>query len=98
MKFWARVIRTPEATLVNVCDENLLGKEFSENEIILRVTRLFYGEKVIDVSELKDLLEMGDIISLVGEKCISVAVEMGIATWKAVRRVRGVPHLNIYRL
>ncbi len=98
MKFWIKVIKTPEALLVNVCDEELLEREFREGEIVLRTPRSFYGERIVEEEELRSFLEEGDIISLVGERSISVAVEMGIATWRAVKRVSGIPHLNIYRL
>ena len=46
---------------------------------------------------LRSLLETADIVSLVGEGCIGLAVEMGLAEWRFVKRVEGVPHLNIYR-
>ena len=98
MRFWVKIIKTPEAVLVNACDENLLGKEFREGEVVLRVTESFYGGKLVGKDELRDLLEEGDIISLVGENAITLAVRMGLASWRAVKRIRGIPHLNIYRL
>lgn len=98
MRFWLKVIKTPEALLVNACDEELLEREFREGDVVLRTPRSFYGGKLVDEVELRAFLEEGDIISLVGEGVISVAVEMGIATWRAVKRVSGIPHLNIYRL
>ena len=98
MRFWMKVIQTPEAVLVNVCDEDLLGKEFREGEVVLRVTRSFYGGELVEEDTVREMLSEGDIISLVGKRSISIAVEMGIATWKAVKRVSNIPHLNIYRL
>ena len=98
MMFWVKVIRTPGAVLVNACDDSLLGKEFLEGEVVLRVTESFYGGRKVSEGELKDLLEDADIVSLVGEGAIAVAVEMGLATWRHVKRVQGTPHLNIYRL
>ncbi len=96
--FRAKVIRTPEATLVNVCDGDLLGKEFREGDVILRVAPSFYGGDEVDEATLNRLLDEGDIISLVGERCIGVAVKRGLATWSSVKRISGIPHLNIYRL
>ena len=98
MRFWVKRIETPEGILVNVCDEELLGREFREGEIVLRVSPSFYGGRIVEENEARELLHEGDIISLVGERVISMAVEEGLATWKAVKRVKGVPFLNIYKL
>ncbi|NPA86770.1 MAG: DUF424 family protein [Candidatus Diapherotrites archaeon] len=98
MRFWLKVIRTPEGVLVNVCDEDLLEKEFREGEIILRVPKHFYGEELVERERVEAALREGDIISLVGEESIAVAVELGMASWGAVKRVQGVPFLNVYRL
>ena len=96
--FWIRVIKTPQALLVNVCDEELLGKEFREGNIVLRVSPQFYGGEKVNTEQVKQSLLEGDIMSLVGRKAIGVAVSLGMATWSAVKYVGGVPHLNIYKL
>ena len=98
MRYWVKVIKTPDAVLVNACDEELLGREFREGDVVLRVPKSFYGERIVNKEELASLLGEGDIISLVGENTISLAVSIGLASWKAVKRVGGVPHLNIYKL
>ena len=96
--FWMKVIKTPEAILVNICDEELLGKTFREGEVVLRVTSSFYGGEKVDEEKVKEMIEEGDIISLVGERSIGVAISLGYAVTSAVKKVQGVPHLNIYKL
>ena len=96
--FWARIVRHQSTLLLSACDEEHLGKTYREGRAVLRVTREYYGGRLIDGDELRSLLTKADIIALVGERAISVAVELGIADWRFVKRFQGVPHLNIYRL
>jgi len=81
-----------------VCDEELLGRVFREGEVVLNVSEGYYGGGRCGKEELREMLQEADIISLVGEGCISLAVDEGLAEWRFVRRVEGVPHLNIYRI
>ncbi len=94
--FSYKVIRTPEVTLINICDEELLGREFREGDIVLRITQSFYGGE--KTKNIEGLLREGDIISLVGERAISTAVALGYVKWNAVKRVDGIPFVNIYKL
>ena len=96
--FFFRLYRTPEAVVLAVCDADLLGKTFREGEVVLHVSEGYYGGERADDGRVRELLEEADIISLVGEGCIGIAVELGLAEWRFVKRVAGVPHLNIYRL
>ncbi|MDN5366700.1 MAG: uncharacterized protein PWQ11_111 [Candidatus Diapherotrites archaeon] len=98
MNFRFKLYRTPEATVLAVCDSELLGRVFREGEVVLNVSRSYYGGEEADAGRLRELLAEADIVSLVGEGCISVAVDMGLAEWRFVKRVEGVPHLNVYRL
>jgi len=98
MTFHYKVYKTPQATVLAVCDRELLGREFREDPVVLRVSATYYGGDVCDEKTLVHLLRDADIISLVGEESISVAVREGLADWRYVKRVQGVPHLNIYRI
>ena len=92
-----KVIKTPDGVLVNVCDSEIIDKEFREGDIVLRTPSSFYGEEE-DEEVIREALLEGDIISLVGERSVSLGVELGIVLESSVRRVKGIPFINIYRL
>jgi len=96
--FSYRLYRTSQTTVLAVCDEELLGRVFREGEVVLNVSEGYYGGDRCDQEKLRDLLREADIISLVGERCISVAVDANLAEWRFVKRVEGIPHLNVYRI
>ena len=92
-----KVIKTPDGVLVNVCDSEIVDKEFREGDIVLRTPSSFYGEEE-DEEVIREALLEGDIISLVGEKSVALGIELGIVLESSVRRVKDVPFINIYRL
>ena len=96
--FWVKVYRTREAVVLAACDEGLLGKEFREDRAVLRVSRSYYGGELVDGARLLQLIREADIVGLVGEGAISVAVEAGYVRPGDEKRVQGIPHVNIYKL
>lgn len=95
---WLKVIRTPEAVLVNVCDKDLLGKEFRENSVRLFVSKTFYMERLVSKEEVLKAISYGDIFSFIGEEAVECAYEAGIAPRGSARKIKGVPHLNVYKI
>ncbi len=98
MRFWVKVYKTQEATVLAACDENLLGKEFREENVVLKVTETYYGGELVDAERLKALVREADIIGLVGEHAVNVAAELGYIAPGDEKRICNVPHVNIYKL
>ena len=84
--------------IVAACDSELLGRVFREGEAVLDLQkyRSFYeGEKVTE-GELAAMLEGAGNINLVGEKTIAVAGKCLKVNPAGARKIKGVPHLQIY--
>ncbi len=95
MKFWVKVIKTPDAVLVNVCDEDLLGKVFREGDVVLRITKGFYGGELVDEERVVEIIRQGDIVSLVGRYIIRLVSERYGNLERFVKYVRDVPYVNL---
>lgn len=86
-----------EYKVLNVIDEELLGRRLKEGDFSLYLDpRYFSGEKVYE-KQLKDLLLNNNIINLVGKRSVDVALKMGFGTKDAVRVIDGVSFLIIYK-
>ncbi len=84
--------------IVAACDAELLGKVFREGEMVLDLKkyRSFYdGEKVTE-GELAVLLKDAENINLVGKKTIAAAGKRINVDSAGVRKIKGIPHLQIY--
>lgn len=80
------------------CDEELLGKTFSEGKFRLTVKKEFYsGKRLVSKEELEGLMEGAEILNLVGEGVIEVAKGL----WKdigGVLKIGGIPHIQILKV
>jgi hypothetical protein len=94
----AKRYRMGEEFLVAVCDKELLGKTLKEGEFSFYVSPEFYGGEEITEEELKNLLTDATIANLIGEKCVSLAIDMGIIDEDMVLFIQGVPHAQMVRM
>lgn len=88
--------RTGE-TVVAACDEALLGKKLElDNGMSVEVSRAFYGGVLISRDELDRYLKQATIINLLGDGVVSYAIGRGFAAERAVIKVGGVSHVQLY--
>ena len=84
--------------VVAVCDKELLGKKFSEGEIVLDINKDFFGGFLADIDEALHYLENAFTAMLVGDNIIKEAIKAGLIHPDAVLRVSGIPYAHIVRL
>ncbi|MBI4918363.1 DUF424 family protein, partial [archaeon] len=65
-----KIHKLNDKTLVTVCDEDLVGRVFEENNLILDLRRNFYEGEIRGEVETGDLMRNADQINIVGEKSI----------------------------
>ncbi len=81
--------------LLAACDEELLGRSFSEGMLRLDVNEAFYGGFQAELDDLVDYLREATIANLVGERVVGKAVEEGYVHPDAVLEISGVPHAQV---
>lgn len=89
------------ATVVALCDANLLGKVLEEGELCLDLSRnrgFYEGEKVSEEKAIALLRTPGANLNLVGEKSLAAARKAFSINEASVRKISGVPMLQVYRL
>lgn len=91
---WHHLYRQKE-TVLALADEELMGREFEEGNLLLSVGDFYRGE-LVDEGDVAGLMEGATIINAVGERAVSAVMEACRATEQSVRRVDGVPHLQVF--
>jgi len=86
---------TPEGLLVAVCDEECLGETYGDGEVSLTVTEEFYGGTEADRDEVVDSLTRASVANLVGERCVTVAIEAGLVDEECVLDLDGALHAQL---
>ncbi|MGH9934270.1 MAG: DUF424 domain-containing protein [Nitrososphaerales archaeon] len=85
------------SVMVNICDEELVGSKVSEGKLEVNITKNYFGEQIVDESEVVELLRLCSIANLVGERIVGKAVGMKLASELGVRLIAGVPFLMIFK-
>ncbi len=80
-------------TIVAVCDDELLGKKFEENNKQLDLTSDFYkGDQYTDKQLVGDMIRNADVINLVGTISVSLGIDESLIEKENVVNIQGVPH------
>jgi len=95
---FVRIIKTYR-DVVAICDADLIGKKFEENNFQLDVKENFFkGEKVSE-EELIEILKYEVVedatFNIIGEKSVNTALKAGIISEESIRKIQGIPFVLI---
>ena len=98
MQFSIRTINHQNNNILNVCDPDLLGKTLVDGDLTITISKGYYGDKIINDSEARTLLENSTSINMVGENTISFSIGLGIGSKNAVKKINNIPFLIVFKM
>ena len=97
MQFSVKVTSYQNSTTLNICDAELLGKKIVQDDLTMKISENYYGEKFVEEEEAKTLLLNSSIINMVGTKTISLSIELGVGSEDGIKMISGVPFLLVFK-
>lgn len=85
-------------SVVAVCDEDILGKKFFENDLVVDVDAGFFGGKPASLDDVVDAVRGATSVNAVGNDVVGLLVERGVVSLAGVRLVGGVKVAHVYRV
>ena len=98
MKYWIKVHKIGKEVMVALCDENLLGKKLNLGKIRIEINKEFYGGKIADENEVKEILKDATIINAFGKNSIELLAKEEFISKKNILIVDGVPHAQYAKI
>jgi uncharacterized protein len=95
--FSVRSIAWKNASVVNICDTELIGRTLVEGKLKMHISEAFFGGDLVEEDEAVRLLRESAMVSLAGHKSVGMALSNNMGSPKAVREIEGVPFLMIYK-
>lgn len=92
-----RIIRAQGEVLVIVCDAELLGKKFKQDDLKLEIKESFYRGESASVEKCLAALREATIANLVGS-IVEQAIEAGIIDRENIIRIQNVAHAQLVKL
>jgi len=94
-----KVHRAPDgAEVVAVCDRELLNTTIIHGDITIPILDSFYGSRPASEEEVRKILQGASNANLVGERCVALAMEMGIVERSGCVMLGKVPHAQVFRI
>jgi hypothetical protein len=93
-------IRTAEYkgnTLVNICDEEIIGRTVREGKLVMHISKEYFSGEIVSEQEALELIKKCSIVSLSGERSVALAIKNKIGSEEAVRKIEDIPFLMIYK-
>ena len=96
-QYIAREIRWQNATLLNICDEELLGTTVKGENVDMYISKDYFGMDKVNEDQAISLVRRSSIINLAGSRIVERVLGEKLASEKAVKRVGSVSFLMIYK-
>lgn len=84
--------------IVAVCDIDIMGKQFREGELTLKLEESFYKGEVSSEEEVKDALCCANIANVAGKRSVACAVDCGCIDADTIIFIKGVPHAQMVQI
>lgn len=82
---------------LSVCDTELVGQVFEEDDKILDLKSSFYNGKEINKEDLKYALENAYFITAIGKKSIKYLLDLNIIDSNSVKKIQKIPYSLILK-
>lgn len=96
--FWCKIFPTKHDIVLAICDENLIDSEIKMNEHKVKISKNFYGGKLIEEDIAVNLMGKATIGNLIGKKIIEIAEKNGFITKENVILINGTPHAQFVKI
>ncbi|MFY9299983.1 MAG: DUF424 domain-containing protein [Candidatus Nitrosotenuis sp.] len=98
MRFFVRTSNYQNSRMLNICDEELLGRVLKNGKLQINISKTYYGERLVDADEAEKLMRNSSIINMVGTQTIEMSINLQIGIRQGVKMIDGVPFLIVFKM
>jgi hypothetical protein len=95
MQVYLNEIHREGEYIVAICDQNLIGQTFEENDRCIHISEPFYKGKLVSVEEGLAAMEQATIANIVGECIVEKALAAQLIQERGIIRIQNVPHAQV---
>ncbi|WP_100181677.1 DUF424 domain-containing protein [Candidatus Nitrosotenuis aquarius] len=98
MRFFVKTSNYQNSNMLNMCDEDLLGKVIKNGKLQINISKSYYGQRLVEKEEAETLLQNCSVLNLVGTNTIQMSVHLKIGSQQGVKTIDGVPFLIVFKM
>lgn len=84
--------------MLNICDEELLGKTVKQGKLQINISASYYGHRLVDQTEAENLMKSSSILNMVGKDTIEMSIKLKIGSEAGVKTIGDVPFLIVFKM
>lgn len=96
-RYIMRLIRHEGNMMVNICDEELLGKTLKGKGLEMHISESFFGNQKIYLKEALDIIQKSHSINLVGTRIVEQTLQANLASKLSVKEIGSTLFLMIIK-
>ncbi|MGC9099540.1 MAG: DUF424 family protein [Candidatus Micrarchaeia archaeon] len=91
---------TEHGDIIAMCDEELIGKVIKEGKIEIDLEKYanFYKGELLKEEDIEGLFDEVYSANIIGERSTKIMVKKGLAKENEIRKVAGIPFLQIFTI
>ena len=94
--FYMRKMNYQGSLMVNICDEELLGKNIESDTLNITISNEFFNE-IVNEDDITRLLKRCSIANLIGRRVVDKTLSLGLAKKDSIKVVSDIPFLMIFK-
>lgn len=95
--FWTKIYPTKYDIVIAICDEELLDKEIG-NKFKIKVSKEFYGGKLIDDKIAVRFMKRASVANLIGKNIVDLAEKNGFIIKENIIVIDEIPHAQFAKI
>jgi uncharacterized protein len=95
---YVKIHKSQDSIVTAICDEDLIGKKFSDEEKQLEITERFYKGEITSEEETIKIMQAATNLNLVGKKTIDLALKNKIIDKDSIIKIKNIPHAQIFEI
>ena len=96
--FWCKLFPTGNGLVIAICDEELIDKEIVTKKLKVKVSKNFYGDRLVDGNDVLKLMKKATTCNLMGKNVVEIAKRNGFITEENIILINGVPHAQFVKI
>jgi hypothetical protein len=96
LDFYVRKMYYQGSLMINICDEELLGKNIVSESLNINITNDFFNE-LTNEKDICNLLKKCSIANLIGRRVIEKTLSLRLAKRESIKIVSDIPFLMIFK-
>jgi len=94
--FYMRKMNYQGSLMVNICDEELIGKNIESDTLNITISNEFFNE-IVNEYDITRLLKRCSIANLIGRRVVDKTLSLGLAKKDSIKIVSDIPFLMIFK-